>query len=1034
MCYLTVRSSLLFRLLVIVLVSHGSSGNRSCIGQVPLESPSPNRVASVPSISKHHDLLLNSNVTNAGLNSVAVVTPDHVCAVGDAGAIVRSNNGGRTWSHVESPTRVNLNSIIFFDTQQGLAAGGTIGSHTRTSEGVLLQTQDGGETWTEIVTNVPRVLGLKLDGARLIAWGDYCPERRSGVFISQDRGVTWTSAQIPLSHVTAAGARQGRFVAMDTLNRYYAGQPNPRDFRSVLQHANRWKAIRHTGQSWIACGGNGTLEISNDGIHWTQVKVPLSQGAQRNCHWESIAQSGSELWIAGCPGSLFLYSPDFGQTWEVRYTGVSTPIHDIVFFDSQRGWAVGPLGKILATRDGGQSWYAQRRGSARLAVLAASESSASIPWAPLAASTWEERRLAAAIVLGTEDPIDEAGFLPSPTTQLQVLAPQLGLTVQVQTGFELQEAAHRQNQLVAALLTWQPDVLLVGTSDGNSSSGPIRLHGFVESAIRQASLVDAPIPWVQELGLNAWHVQKLVSVTDSRTADFSEQNQRVLKSLGLAIWDLLLPLPPEVVEQSTSTAMRTWWSETLNQAARTSLLGGIARDVSTERDSPELEVGNFQLVMGRVHRHNSIAQLVDTDSAEEKWVRDLDFLLMNLPASEYQPVLWKLAQDLDDAKLATKRRHVLLRLIGLQKTGDGPRWAMLELLRLSASDEVAAWHQSDSTRDEPRHLASANDPPSSDDPGSALSAPSWNASPFEQYPNAMQTTAVVSASASKEDTRQPTAIDATQWFQLYSEFSQLAPDLIHRPDIQMLAHRMSSRMPGQAHFSDRLETLQEMKQIIGWPQIAQQELAYRSNQLRGSRWVAFAPWAETRPQLDGQLDERFWNRVPPMPMTDFADQQEPSLVRWAYDQRYLYIAIQCPKPEGSARVPVQRIRTYDSDLSAQDHVELVLDTDRDYVSTIQLAIGEDGRTYDRCCGQQKFDPKWHVFVDSSAASWTAEIAVDLRYLTTDKNLVAGAWAVSARRLGGTAPQSWSRLRTHRPMPAASGMLLFLPKHESVLAE
>lgn len=60
-----------------------------------------------------------------------------------------------------------------------------------------------------------------------------------------------------------------------------------------------------------------------------------------------------------------LTSPDRGATWQVKKTGQTLPLSAMHFVDQSRGWATGPLGLMLATRDAGQTWYAQRQRARR---------------------------------------------------------------------------------------------------------------------------------------------------------------------------------------------------------------------------------------------------------------------------------------------------------------------------------------------------------------------------------------------------------------------------------------------------------------------------------------------------------------------------------------------------------------------------------------------------------------------------------------------------------------------------------------------
>ena len=58
------------------------------------------------------------------------------------------------------------------------------------------------------------------------------------------------------------------------------------------------------------------------------------------------------------PGTLVFHSADGGRSWESFSTRQNLPIHSLTFIDERNGWAVGALGTILATVDGGRTWAA----------------------------------------------------------------------------------------------------------------------------------------------------------------------------------------------------------------------------------------------------------------------------------------------------------------------------------------------------------------------------------------------------------------------------------------------------------------------------------------------------------------------------------------------------------------------------------------------------------------------------------------------------------------------------------------------------
>ena len=100
----------------------------------------------------------------------------------------------------------------------------------------------------------------------------------------------------------------------------------------------------------------------------------------------ALAASGPEVWIAGSPGSRVFHSADSGRSWTAYATGSLLPLRAITFLDDRHGWAVGELGLVLASGDGGQIWRLQRCGGTRAALLVLAAEPADVPLELLARS------------------------------------------------------------------------------------------------------------------------------------------------------------------------------------------------------------------------------------------------------------------------------------------------------------------------------------------------------------------------------------------------------------------------------------------------------------------------------------------------------------------------------------------------------------------------------------------------------------------------------------------------------------------------
>ncbi|NNL86893.1 MAG: hypothetical protein HKP27_14620 [Myxococcales bacterium] len=108
---------------------------------------------------------------------------------------------------------------------------------------------------------------------------------------------------------------------------------------------------------WIALGvAIATPGGANDGAPFDPAdskswEVPLAD-------LFDVDMEGSRAYAAGYWG-MVLRSLDRGATWNVTQTPVERNLHAIDFADEMHGWAVGAQGVIIRTTDGGDSWVLQ---------------------------------------------------------------------------------------------------------------------------------------------------------------------------------------------------------------------------------------------------------------------------------------------------------------------------------------------------------------------------------------------------------------------------------------------------------------------------------------------------------------------------------------------------------------------------------------------------------------------------------------------------------------------------------------------------
>ncbi len=1040
---------------VVLLAIHAWSTVPRLQAQTPGSSTPLASVAVKDGMLVPHDPLVAVGVEDASLHSVASGNEDRVVAVGDRGAILLSESSGRSWDIVKSGTTAGLHGVVFLSSESVVVVGGWIGNYTRASHGIILRSQDGGRHWEALPSaRLPRLLGVKVHGTRLLAWGDYSPHWQSSVFESADGGFTWRGVSLSIGHATSASyAVNGNIGAVDILGRA-AFVDTQFPGINIADPSRPLTFLHHTGSYWLACGDGGELIASSDSRVWRNVAIPLSPQARQLCSWLSVGQFGDTVWICGMPGSILLFSSDRGATWSVRKTGQSLPLSSIHFVDQHRGWATGPMGLVLATRDGGNTWYSQRQRASRLGVLAVAVETADCPWGPLAAAVWDQQVASAALGYRPADPIEQSNFLPRIDAVHDDIAPQLGLADYKSCTHVSPVSPEFVAHLAVDILAWRPDVVLASQARDSLShtnnSASSSLVGHALNAIRLCALPDASLE--QELDLKRWSVSKIVESCDVESSQFSEQSARVLRGPSITIRDCLAALPPSDRQRADSTSMRTSWSQSQNAAATTSLLGAIAPSQETQRKLELNGIGNVQLLLGRVHRERTMDKLEAANPetiSTEQWASDLDFVLNTIPSREVPTVLIDLANRMSVISKWDLRKVVCEKIIAVVPQSDAADWARLSMLTLETSMELEVWKKMH-LKQQSGGLQIADEagkpvPIPEDRNGlrTAIAEPS-SATPFGK-PMAIQTlpasdSMVVPASAIVRNivSADVNVGQLSSWQRLLNQTSRSAPELLSRPDMMLRIVRSQREATAinlveqSIATKDFLAQVNGMTEMIGWPQMAIQEVAMLTHQTERLRWKAGAARAEKPPKLDGELNESFWLNDGHMELESFsasdANVARNAALRWAFDSQYLYIGVSCPHSKDSQSYRMADRREYDADLTGVDHVQITIDTDRDYCTAIDMAVSADGRTFDRCCGLAEYNPKWHVFVKSSDLGWTAEVAIELDSLTLDSQLDGKAWAVSARRFdphGET--QSWSQLRSHSRFLQASGLLLFAPQ-------
>ncbi len=277
------------------------------------------------------------------LSSLAI-SGDTGVVVGSYGTILRTEDGGRTWTTPSPDKQKSVESVSFWGSGYGLATG---------RETLVLWTTDGGRTWTDS----PTVPGLYVENACLLNARTAVAEGQGGViFRTSDAGATWEQIQTGVDW----GFNRIRFVdenvglafgyaailATEDGGKTWTRRPLPPDSGSCVL----FNAASYDKMHWLAVGFEGLIVASEDGGRIWKRQPSGTKKALLGVAW-----SGPRTATAVGFGGLILQSVD-GGGWTERKSGTTRRLSAVGFVNPSTGFAVGELGTILRTDDGGRTW------------------------------------------------------------------------------------------------------------------------------------------------------------------------------------------------------------------------------------------------------------------------------------------------------------------------------------------------------------------------------------------------------------------------------------------------------------------------------------------------------------------------------------------------------------------------------------------------------------------------------------------------------------------------------------------------------
>jgi hypothetical protein len=988
---------------------------------------------------------------DARLCDVCFVDPQHGWAVGDHGVILHTDDGGQHWSPQASGMTCTLSSVCFVDARCGWAAGGMAYPYLHDSSGAVLCTRDGGLNWQREPVLLPALRKIRFFTERQ-GWAVGCPSAMfpGGAFITRDAGRSWQ----PACSGGTLRLRTGDFF--DGRNAILGGSlgltaaisagdfaRNPQS-GVVLPGVNGMQVVP-PGYGWLV-GDGGWIALTGDrGSSW---RPPLGRLPPETALFDflALAVRGPKCWIVGSPGSCVFFTADAGRTWSAFPTGTTLPLRAITFVDDLHGWAVGQLGLILASTDGGRTWRRQRSGGARAAVMAVAGVPQDLPLELLARICKDQGHLGVAEVLGRSDvqatPRGDAPLAERLHQAMLLLGAtageitwgfpvrQPGLLLPAQAVIEDWNRVHNGHgteallaYVVRQIRTWRPSVILVPAGRG-SEGLPQVVQQTVVAAVKLAGDPAYMASQFGSAGCEPWNVQRVYLVSDDNSAHPTNlqsvpgdgEGVRTLGTIALngndwssrlgqtwadtalparallddsdgagpAIASVRLIAGGSTADGAPAQAGRPQGSDPIN---RFDIMSGIAPiDGPCHRPMTEADNANSGSLDG-------LAQARQVQTVFEHLQRDPETVFARLAKGDALPP----GIDASAAAALTFRIAERFRHSGRWDLADKTLALFIERYPF---DPLSRWALAGRLQ----YLAASESPLVESVADHGYMVPGGGKD---------------GAGAQKSRAEQALA--------LAREIEINRPDLFASPAVRYPLAAVYRQL-GQDAQAQRFYVLDHRGvDRDAWWDCAQGELWLLDRKRPSPKPLVSCISVTERPHLDGRLDKTLWKKCAPIvlssPLGD--DRGWPATVRLAHDEQYLYVAIQCRHAPGARYEATSEKRPRDPDLSEHDRVDIFLDLDRDYATYYHLTIDHRGWAADASCGDQSWNPKWFIAAQTTDGVWTAEAAIPLAELKATILPGKTIWALGLQRtVPGVGFQSWTTPAATAIVPEGFGWLGF----------
>jgi photosystem II stability/assembly factor-like uncharacterized protein len=1058
---------------------------------------------------------------DAQLHDVQFVSRQLGWAVGDHGVIWHTRDGGREWQLQSSGVTCALYSVCFLTDGVGWAAGGGTMPFTRHSFGVLLHTTDGGQTWQTLLgppspaghaspvridkytsgdrtesdkrtpqsglpekpPSLPRLTRVKffsLEEGFVVGQGS--ASQPSGVFFTEDGGALWRD--IP-------GQASPGWLAADFLNPDAGVIAGPRG-RIAQVNGRQLTAPRGgnlglrglydvvldgPGSGWLVGDGGLVRRTSNAGLVWEAPPAALPEGIRDACDFQAVCCRGKNVWIAGRPGSVVWHSPDGGESWLRQTTGQSVPITAIHFVSDRNGCAVGALGMILSTSDGGRTWEAVRGDARRAAVLLLEGNHPQIALEPIVELSGESGYRSVISVVASDEP---AAAIPGEPGLAARLAEAVALVggsagqVEWQLPLAIPGLERDREKLVAEwnrrtegrleeillgglvrqLRTWRPSVLILEQpADGDALTQLIN-HAAMK-AVDQANDSTRFLEQNELAGLEPWHVAKVfLHLPPGSTGHVQVDPHQYLARLGQTAHTAAVPAMSLLFEQTAASPvrqayrlLRTQWDEKMGASIAASFFDGLPIPPGSDARRKLLPIDESELAeriklanRQKIFAAHTEKALVDPRKAGQL-IAQLSDVVRGMPAGQGALQLAELAEryqehghwelaELTLAELVEKFPGEPAALRAMRQLVQ--YWASAEItwrrLKQSSSRQQKGWTETAGISQAIAQVEERLERQANQEESTLfdLDAPREAPKPIRAPSRA----AVTTGYTARKDLDQKIRHWQAQAVRMARTLEQRAPQLAGTPEVQFPLAAVYRQREKFARSDEIYRRILQQPSISAWVQPAAMEMWLARPVTPPEGRVADCARTSHRPTLDGILSDECWQNAAELTLTSSGrsagSDEDAALAMLCHDDEYLYLAGSVPRAAGVRRDGPAAERHYDDDLADFDRITFHLDTDRDRVTYFSITVDQRGCTNEACWQDRSWNPPGcFVKVDADERQWRLEAAIPFAELSSHPPARGAAWGVGVvRTIPAVGWQGWTSPTGEKPRPETFGLVRF----------